>query len=526
MDNNENDLNQSEKINISRLRSPILVCALGLILCIACSRLSTSVNVGVLLGLMVLIIGTILFLSTLYQEIHRIGIETPFPLDVIFPSYPIVKDKDEIDKHISGFRRAYGEFVDKRTISENSSIQSYAAQLLWHCLVLQKKRMEKFGLTLQFQSSRRAYISKKESVRSETYFDGRYDAKDVSEEIDALRSYYYKGRVIKRLYDKEVAHYTLLSAKETVDHKVVCPNCGSISTKENLIDGCDYCRTKFTVEDIENSVASFGFRRDFKVSESKKDVITELIYPWVFMITEIPLIYFGLFGAFLYMDESIIARLVTGVVAGGLLGLLGWCIAKLNMIIVVPIVNGLSSSWEKKNRNLIYREMEEQDQERNIAEYVRKFDSKFSIQSFFGGVQNKLMAIHYADRKEQINAFSDIDISNYLDNYSDIIDVDIMKMTLCFYDVKEGMQNAIVKSEMILRGFQDGKIIERKENVKMRLSKSESCKTQAVCGPSIMKCSSCGSSLSLMEGKKCAYCGRELDLKKFDWVIMEYDEEE
>lgn len=522
MKKNQKDLSQTTKINNGRLIVPMIICILGLILCIVCAPLTTSVNAGVGLGILALIIGTIFLLSALYQEIHRIGIETPFPLDVIFPSYPIVEDKDEIGAHISGFRRAYGEFVDALSLSENSPIQNYSSQLLWHCLFLQKKRMEKMGLTLKFQSTRRAYTSKKEAVRSETYFDGRYDVKDVSEEIDSLRSFCYQGRVIKKLYDKEVAHYTLLSAKETTDRKVVCPNCGSISTKENLLDGCDYCGTKFTVEDIENSVGSFGFRRDFKVSESKKEVITELIYPWVFMVTEMPLIYFGFFGAFLYMNESIIARFITGIVAGGLLGLLGWCLVKLNMIIIVPIVNSFSSSWEKKNRNIIYRAMEEQEQERSIAEYIRNFDPKFSIQSFFGGVQNKLIAIHYADRKEQINAFSDVDISGYLASYCDVVDVDIMNMTLCSYDVKDGMQYASVLSKMVLRSFSNGKISEKNESIKLMLSKSASCKSQTVCGPSILTCSSCGSSLSLIEGKKCAYCGCELDLKKFDWVITEY----
>jgi len=277
---------------------------------------------------------------------------------------------------------------------------------------------------------------------------------------------------------------------------------------------------------MDNSVASFGFRRDFKIAESKKDVITQLIYPWVFMISEMPLVYFGFFGAFLYMQESLIARFITGIVAAGLLGLSGFWFAKLNMLICVPIVNHFSSSWEKKNKNIIYRTKEEQEQEREIAEYIRTYDSKFSIQSFFGSVQNKLSAIHYADREEQINAFSDVDISGFLASYKDVVDVDIMKMTLCSYEAIEGMQYIVVRAKMILRSLLNGKIIDREEKIKMRLAKSGRCKTQAVCGPSIMKCSTCGGSLSLLEGKKCSYCGHELDLKKYDWVITEYMEEQ
>lgn len=525
MKNMDHNLSQNKKINIRPLRMPMIVCLLGFILCMVCAPLTTAVNAGVGLGLLAMIIGTIFLLSKVYQEIYRMGIETPFPLDIIFPSYPIVNDKDEIGAHISGFRHAYSEFMGTHVMSENSQIQKYSSQLLWHCLYLQKKRMEKNGLTIQFESSRRAYSSKKEAVRNETYFDGRYVAKDVAEEIDAARSFCYQGRVIKTLYDKEVAHYTLLSAKETTDHQVLCPNCGGISTKENLMDGCDYCGTKFTVEDMENSVASFGFRRDFKVSKSKKDVISQLIYPWVFMITEMPLVYFGFFGAFLYMKESLIARFITGILASGLLALLGFWFAKLNMLICVPIVNGFSSSWEKKNKNIIYRAKEEQNQERDIADYIRTYDSKFSIQSFFGSVQNKLSAIHYADIEEQINAFSDVDMESYLAGYKEVVDVDITKMTLSSYEVIEGIQYVVVRAEMVLRSFLNGKIIDREEKIKMRLAKKGSCKTQAVCGPSLMKCSFCGGSISLIEGKKCSYCGHELDLKKYDWVITEYKEE-
>lgn len=524
MKKKENDL--SQKINIRPLIFPMIAFAGGLGLCIVYAPRTTYVNGGVAVGLLIMCVGTILYMSAYYKEIHRIGKETPFPLSMFFPSYPIVGDKNEIAAHISGFRRAYSEFMAARSASANSQLQNYSSQLLWHCLFLQKKRMEKLGLGLQFQSFRRAYTPNGKSVRSEIYFDGRYDVKDVSEEIDSIRRFCYKGRVIKELNDKEVAHYTLLSAKETDSHEVICPNCGVASTKANLLDGCDYCGTKFTVEDIENSVASFGFRRDFTVSESKKSAVIKLIYPWISMISTLPLLYFGFFGPFLYItDESIFFKLLSAILGGGLLGVFGWLSPKITMIFIVPIIYGFSSSWGKENRNIIYREQEELVQERSMAEYVRKFDPKFSIQSFFGGVQNKLSAIHYADKKEQINAFSDVDISGYLDSYRNVVDVDIMKMTLSSYEVKDGMQHATVRAEMVLRSFLNGKMEEKSENIKLILSKSERCKSQSVCAPSMLTCSSCGASLSLIEGKKCAYCGRELDLKNFDWVITEYNKE-
>lgn len=75
-----------------------------------------------------------------------------------------------------------------------------------------KRRMEKLGVQMELESSRRSY-SKEPPVRSASYFDGKYNINDVYEEIYAIRTFLHSGRKIKSVYDKEVAHYTFLSAK-------------------------------------------------------------------------------------------------------------------------------------------------------------------------------------------------------------------------------------------------------------------------------------------------------------------------
>lgn len=48
--------------------------------------------------------------------------------------------------------------------------------------------MSEKGITMSLDSDRRAYTSKDKAVRCEEFFDGRYNVKDVYEEIDATRS--------------------------------------------------------------------------------------------------------------------------------------------------------------------------------------------------------------------------------------------------------------------------------------------------------------------------------------------------
>ena len=83
----------------------------------------------------------------------------------------------------------------------------------------------------------------------------------------------------------------------------MCPNCGNLSSRSNLIDGCDFCGTKFTIEDLDNRVASFGFRRDFLVSEGKREAIRKIIYPWFFFAGGMPFAYIGFLIPFLVVKD-------------------------------------------------------------------------------------------------------------------------------------------------------------------------------------------------------------------------------
>ena len=95
-------------------------------------------------------------------------------------------------------------------------------------------------------------------------------------------------------------------------------------------------------------------------------------------------------------------------------------------------------------------------------------------------------------------------------------------MTMESYKTDDKLQTAAVSAELRLLELRGDKIRERNERLKMTMIKDASCKTQAVCGVSVLTCRGRGASLSLMEGKTCRYCGRNLDLKQFDWVLADY----
>ena len=250
---------------------PLIVWTIGFIISFIAYKPSSPKSVYSIpsfSGYIMLGLGTGLFFHALVREKYRLKLKIRFPLKILFPAYPIVEDYNQLTRNMSSFKEVYSEFMNNIGGSKiNSKIQDYATQMLWHCIYLQKKRIEKLGVQIGLESSRLSYSKKSDPVRSTLYFDGRYNVNDVYEEIYSVKTFRHENRNIKKVYNKEVAHYTFLSAKNVGKGEVVCPNCGSISSRSNLIDGCDFCGTKFTIEDLDNRVASFGFRRDFIVIE-------------------------------------------------------------------------------------------------------------------------------------------------------------------------------------------------------------------------------------------------------------------
>lgn len=500
---------------------PFTVWAIGLIIVAVCAPMTTYVNTAVGIGFLLLCLGTYLLFFALYREFDRIQEPLPMGLDWIFPSYRVIPDETPLQKMLGGFRAVYSDFLNRPDVAENSSYQAYASQILWHSTLLQKLRMMKKGMIMQMQSKRRAYSDASHSVRSMLYFDGRYEVNDIAEEISSARYYFVGGKKIHQRFDNEIAHFSILSARHVGEGNVICPNCGASTTRENLIDGCDYCGTVFTVEDLQNRVGSFGFRRDFDTAQSKKDAIMKTVFPWIFVLVESPVIYFGIIGGFVYgtEDMNFFMRLIAGVLAAVLLGLLGWCMVGLCSWMIAILLKSVDVSWSNWNKNMLYRSDEELAKEREISNYVRRIDPQFSLQSFFGSVQNVLSAVLYADDPREVNAFARMDLRGLMQRYQNVVDMDMKSISMDSYRVQGDMQVADVTAKMVLHEWNGKKIGTRKETIHLVLIKSAKCKTQAVCGPSVMRCPGCGRSVTLMDGGYCRYCGGQIDLAQHDWVI-------
>lgn len=448
-------------------------------------------------------------------------------LEALKPGFREAVQKSGLDPLLVSFRNHYSEFLSKEHVGENEPIQHDVTQVFRNVMQFQKNRLTRLGLTCEM-TVRRMQYTHKNGPDQRAYSDGKYRIIEVTEEV-AARTVYKKGsKPIHTKQDRDTANYTVIQTETVGSSRILCPNCGAETTREALLDGCDYCGTKFTVEDLGTRVAVFAFRPDFKLRYEKylrqRNKLLALA-----LLAAVASVFLGFTIYAIVHFKELLASANGGIVLTVMANLFAILIASpvyiISFIIVYakyifPILALLGFvSW------LIYRAVQNLKNtpmlDRTWEKQIRRTDPNFSIMGFYSGVQNKLSAVLFADTAEQLQAFASGDLTPLLGRYANVAGVEVRRMAVTDYHCSDALQSADVEAALLLTRYTGRKCVTRREYLRLTLAKSAACKTQVVCAPAILTCKGCGASLDLLQGKRCPQCGRELNLIDHDWVIRD-----
>lgn len=452
-------------------------------------------------------------------------------------------EKQELSRLMQDFRLALQSFYKTKGYHENAAIQDYTTQIYWNILELQHRRLEEKGIELNFTSLQEKY-TEAGPIQWTSYFDGKYEISEATEEIASTRYYSYQGLEIYKKKSNQLAYYTLLNAKEQGENQIVCPNCGNVTTRENLVDGCDYCHSKFTIEDLGTRISSFALRSDWTITKTKYNNDKQELSKWLDIVVGLVGCTIGFVLCMLilpFMDMGFMTKLGTGALATLACGFIAISLAHMlingfmqsasidigralggpstgRVNVAEELAKGLHTQQEMTD-GLI----EKDTLSPQIATKVQSFDPLFSLNGFLSNVQNKLSLIVFAKTPKQINALSNCELAKFIPEYEDVFEADVLSLQLIDYQRDDSLQKATTQAKLhlVLRN-KDGHIVERQDNVELKLEKSTACTTQAIRGPEILRCKCCGATISLLEGKGCVYCGQELNLADYDWAIADY----
>lgn len=436
--------------------------------------------------------------------------------------------KEEIRHKVNEFKQDYMDFYNGR-----KPFTRNITQLYWYKLFLSKRRLDHNGITLD-ATIRQRIIKGEDPLHITWSNDGKYISANVVEDIYAKKIYIKENKRIGRTLDTEVARYIIVdSIKE--ENSYTCPNCGYLSSQEKLIDGCDHCGTKFQLEDFDMKISSFQLERNTKSALNKMekgrsgidsdDRFRILIAIFLFMGIGIGIIWSAL------SNSSENGGWILGGFMGGFIGAMTGVglyvlfLVKGAFIYFLRSIPEVAGNIKNVSSNI------------SFENHVKKHDPLFSIDVFQGNIENKIMAIHFARNLREISAFAKLgnrinsnsdnakngyDMNTIIESYENVMDCNLVNMQYLNYFLNEHNQVLTVSARIKLLVLKKNKLKTKRETVDLTLIKDRNCTTQQVCEGKVFACQSCGATISLLNGGQCEFCSSEMELRKYDWVIVNY----
>lgn len=390
---------------------------------------------------------------------------------------------------VNRYKNEVVAWCDEKNPKENGF--STATQSLWYQHYLNKKRLGRRKIGVHYERMLPTQFPRSENQKL-PYFSYRHDGKNMICSVHDSTFYkkvWYRDRKIlwiQELKGKESYYYIMQS--KSVEGGYICPHCANPGTLESLIDGCDYCGTRFHLEDFKEKVSSFYLPSSLNGSRGR-DPAGMIAIPILWIII-------GL-------------SILNALSAGGFNTTPIWTTFIVGFILIVTIMEFLHST-RGSGRNTLTRSK------------LRSVDPYFSEEYFVGNLTNKLLSIHYAENAEEIRPFATCDLSEHIRNYQDVVECSLVNYLMEDFFTDENWQHLKVSVELKLKRDVNGRFREKRERLKLHLFRRISLKTSAVSDAVVYTCAGCGASISLLNGGKCQYCGNELGLYNYDWVIQKY----
>ena len=392
--------------------------------------------------------------------------------------YKLKKENEMYDEHyiniINCFNKEVYQYFANPEIKENSLTQ--CTQLMWYRLFLERKRLNKLGLRKVYTRSNTIQKIKNSNNHSLVYMNYKHDGKNmickVGDKTNYLERYYYEGKKKYNVFcGKNCRDYFISSSKFRTLKECACMNCGAVMNVEQLIDGCDYCGTKYSLEDLKGKVSSYYEKNTNADSRRGAPIILVLLAAACFSMSLLTLA---------FIPIAIIVTIIT--------------------------MMYIANNGQKTTESLLKLE--------------RKINL-LSKEALFSDIENKLYILHYCDDEKDLETICNCKLKV---NYKNVLTCDTQKYFIknISFSPDDEWVYMTCKIFLNIRYFENSKIKQRKEIVEFKMVRSLQSLKEIKPDFLVYKCKSCNASISLLNGGRCDYCGEKLELEKFDWKIVEY----
>lgn len=408
-------------------------------------------------------------------------------MDILSDHFTSQQYNDEMHDLTEKYKKEMLAWFESDTIDADNPMQC-ATQEHWYSLYLEKKRLRTRNYKMQYtiyDHIKKHYEDAPGTICS-YHRDGKYLVCEASQLTHIAKTYTRNGVIIgQENQNRDISYYILRSKNE--NGLYICPNCGAPQTLDALLDGCDYCKTKFDISAYDDKVMSVMRNKStFDTRESNTSKLT------IWLVVAI----LGVIGVF--------AGFVGIIFTFGLSLLL----VPFGVLATILGVKGANNSSKGVQANTQWKYK------------LQDHNPDFSEEEFIGSLDCKLKSIHYATNPQELAAFVKCDIAPFVKNYQNIINCEIGKIAFKNYRIDGEYQYLDIHREIEVLQDCGNYLKPAMGIIAVTLAKKVQYKFKN--DVTICHCNHCNSSISLVEGGKCKYCGTEMDYAAYDWIVVNY----
>ena len=421
----------------------------------------------------------------------------------------MTQTEQEMQRAVNRFyviqKRYYNDEIDDKELA-NSVTQPF-----WQSMRLSKRRIAAKGLRMDVPVwEMHVKGPGSHTGRVQTKQDGMDISGTSTRNVMAHRSFYRNNKKIYSKKEQEIASVHVLKAN-VQEEEAACPNCGHVGKIADYIDGCDYCGSIFTVNDFEAKISGFFLEENISLRVKK--------------IFKGAAIFCGILLA-LMIILAIVSFL--GLVRQALEGGDGRGIAS-TAITLIASLNLVPALWRTSITMLVISAIAGvvlvcMSPKQTIGEsIVKAVIPEFSAQDFLQNLEYKLRSIHFADAAEEVAAFASCDLQEVVQQYEDVVDCNVRKLR--FVDIRQDAARYYLKvvADLRLTIYNGRRVRTRQESVELQISGKREIFLKNTLAIREYKCLGCGSSVGLLEGGVCKFCGMKLDYENYSWIIEAYE---
>ena len=414
------------------------------------------------------------------------------------------------------FSKQYGAYY--RNQKSDVDLLELTTQPFWQSMGLSKRRLREKGLTLEvdmipertknsqvlrehFKANKRPMVYKMKVQE-----DGQFEYGNCVGNALVRRRFVKDGKQIYKKVTVEQHVATCLKSQVRGD-EAVCPNCGYVGKIASYIDGCDACGSKFTVNDFEPKVSGFSFEQNPYIQFKNLAFSVNGMMCLIFLFTMLAA------TVFMFVAPSFKGTQWIGFVGNAVfMGFFASFVGAFILALIVFLLSGTSAilKW-------IYgKSIRGEDAATDVVPNI-------SVNDFYQNMEYKIRNIHFSDNEKATNGFAKCRLSEVLPQYKDVVDCNMTYLS--FVDGRKNAEG--YHFDCIARihttKYDGKKIRHAYENVTLGVRGKKNVVDKPVTSMRMYTCKNCGSTLNLLEGAICKFCGSEYDLEEYDWVIDRYE---